>query len=177
MAYSAKLWAQLKTGYESGEYASTEELYKKWSKNGQECPSLRQINRQSVVEGWKKGALKPQIELLTRENMLKALAKRGVNHSRLAEKIDGLLDAERAYVGKDGEVVTMADNVAVDKGITQAAKITGLYAPEQHENVTPEKLQKFIADVGATVVKFVNGEQKRECLDAIADIMRRYDGE
>jgi hypothetical protein len=179
MAYSASIWAMVRSAYESGLYKSTREIAEcpKLLKKCTKAPSAFAIHQKATRERWQKAKLAPQIEALTRENLVKSLAIKGVNAERIATKINEQLNAVRIVIDSSGEANTAIDNSAVDKAITQTAKIVGLYAPTQIENVTPEKLKRFIVEVSEIVLKHVSPQDVNATRDEIAALLAKYDSE
>ena len=179
MAYPATVWAALKAAYESGEYGSVAELAKcpKLAKKYGKLPKSDAIEVRLTKEGWKKASLAPAIEALTRENLIKALADRGINTTKVAKKIDEQLSAVKTVIDSSGEANTTPDNTAVDKAITQTAKIVGLYAPTQVENVTPAKLDKFIIDASSVILSHVKPEDVDAVREELAALLDKYDSD
>ena len=132
MAYPAKLWAKIKTDYETGNY-SVRALAEKYGNEGAKVDAI-----ELKAAKWDKGKLKPLIEKSIQQKFIDAFAKRKFDESRVAEIVDEMGSAEKPVivpsndvhetVNEKGEKInvkqtgfadTIPDWIARDKAITQ----------------------------------------------------------
>lgn len=173
MGFDVNLWAKIRAEYESGKYSSYEDLHEKLSKNYQDFPKLSHLIRRGSIEGWNK----QEVANSLKEKYREAFIKRGFDIEQVVEVVSVMSMANRPIVS-NGEIVADAEDwCARDKAITQYAKLTGSYAPEQRENVTPEKLKRFILKAGEIIAKYVSEDKKEDCLKEISFLMELFDNE
>lgn len=181
--YPDTTWLKLREEYESGNYSSLADLIENTSlhQDGTLVPSLRALKSRCSLEHWEKGKVAADAAALTRDALVRALAKRGISADRLAAKIDAQLDAQKTVIipsgaeGQSGFADTIDDNTAIDKAITQVAKVAGLYAPVKVETVSTDKLLAFMAALGEVVYEYVPEGRQEEALEAIRMVAVRVD--
>jgi hypothetical protein len=182
LAFPPALWSEFKQLYQLGEVQSLEELLKipKLVKKYRKLPSFSSLQSRCHKEGWDKQEAVKASELLNRENVLAALAAR-ISPEKIVAKIESQLDAKKSVIvpsnveGEPGMVDFTDDNTAIDKAITQTAKIAGLYAPQQIETVTKDKLRAFGRSAGEIILSFVPGEKRDACATALTALMAKLD--
>jgi hypothetical protein len=177
MAYSPKCWAAIRSAYESGQYKSVEEMYAELKKNTKKLPCIENVRIRAAAAGWDRKAMQPALDLLTRESVLRELSSR-IKPKQIVDAISEQFSAQKAVVtGYDDGVALselVQDNQAVDKAITQTAKIAGLYAPTQIENLTKDQIIGFIREISAVVLANVIPEKLEATRLEIAGILSKY---
>lgn len=172
MAYPEQLYAKIRAEYESGKYGSIEQLHENLRKKYDDFPSVDCLKVKCTSEQWERGKLKETIQ----EKYRQAFAARRFDENKVVELIEKLSEGVKTIVTKDGPV-DVVDNAAIDDAITQYNKIVGGYAPVKTENVTPDKMKRFIIAVGNVVARFVPDDNKPDCIQEIDKLIEKFDNE
>jgi hypothetical protein len=177
MAYSPKVWSAIRSAYESGRYASIEEMCEKQPKNNKKWPSIDRIRLRAAADNWNRGAMQPIVDMLTRESVLRELSSR-IKPKQIVDAISEQFTAQKAVVTGYDDGVPLSelvqDNQAVDKAITQTAKMAGLYAPTQVENLTKDQIIGFVNEISVVVLANVIPEKLEATRLEIAGILSKY---
>jgi hypothetical protein len=188
-SFSAIMWATIKTALASGEYSGIKELHAKLQKKYKKFPSIAAITKHADSEGWKKAADKPAIEKSIQEKNIEILARAGATRDTAAHAVADLMSAtKRVIVNYDnpktkaeangepqGFVEEVPDMIAKDKGLAHFYKLTGDYAAEKIESVTPETLKRFVTGVAVIVANYVDDNNRLNCLNEISALMLKID--
>jgi ribosome-binding ATPase YchF (GTP1/OBG family) len=144
MAYSAHIWSTLKIAYESGKYASVDEVLQELSKKYPKLPAHSMVQKRIDREDWTKAALAPLIEKSIQTKFIDAFAKRGFDESKVAKIVNEMAAADKPVIVPSNQIDkegnkepgfsdVIPDWQARDKALTQYAKFTGSYAAEKQE--------------------------------------------
>ena len=111
MALPLKLWARAKNDYEAGMSIVRVGL--------KHDIARKSIEMKIIRDKWVKNALQPIIEDRFREKFIEKMAERGIDDAMATGDLKKLLTNRNA--------------IAKNNGLTQYAKIKGVYATEKHE--------------------------------------------
>ena len=115
--YPAKLWTELRTRYESGEFTSLNAMFQNYTKLGKICPTLRAIKAKSKKERWVAGK-KKQAEAIveaTHEKFRRLAAEIGMDDRYILDRIKEMVD----------------DKEHKNNGLQRLYDITGIRAPHK----------------------------------------------
>ena len=162
MAYSPRLWAQVRQDYENGEIQSVEKLSEKYK------ISAPAINIRREKECWVKNSNKALIQRSVQEQFIEALAKNGCDVDYLAKKVKQLMEATNALVDVNGnEIGERKDWTAIAKGLQEANKILGSYAPQRQEVEVMGMVDKKIDLLRGIIIEFVPDDKHSEIAERI----------
>jgi len=117
--YSHELWTTIQVLYESGRFASVEEMHKHCKNSLPKTPSIDSIKKRSAKYNWDKHAMEERIEEKKRENFEDLFARLGANQENRARLI-----VEGMYAARDirKEIEQQIDRMKKLRGSCRDAK-------------------------------------------------------
>jgi hypothetical protein len=164
MSYPLATWAKVRLDYENGVVRSTKELGKKYG------ISQKAIEVRIEKEFWLKAVNVPLIKESMQQQFIAALERQGVGVDYLAGKVKELMEATNALIINGEEFGKAKDWTAIAKGLSEANKILGTYAPVKTEIDINIKIKAVIAQVVPIIQEFVPENKRNEVANRLGSI-------
>jgi hypothetical protein len=157
---------KIRADYELGNIASIEKLSAKWR-----IPK-RTIERWIDKESWVKNEKKDLVAKSIQQRFVEALANEGCDVVYLAKKVKELMEASDCLIidGKPIAGITEKNWAAMAKGLQEANKILGAYAPVKTE--IEVKIKGVFAQFVDVAIKYVPENKRVECASELNDVAR-----
>lgn len=165
MSFPIATWAKCRLDYETGTCKSIEELSKKYKISG------IGIRAKIAKEYWVKNEKVEAVKVSIQQQFIQALADNGVGVDYLAKKVKELMEATSDMVDGNGGVVERKDWTAIAKGLQEANRILGTYAPAKTEIDIKQEVNFTVTKIREIIINFVPDDRRTECIERLQNAL------